>query len=253
MTKLIEDILWLSQELETLRPELKIISISAKASDSFFINSADSNTRLIAKQNIGEYRLEPMLQIAQSEYITKPQIFEIITNAQISKTEQKISSEFLIHAIGLVFAEANYLLHSHSTKVNKVLASKLGAKAFRGHVFEESVIICGKNPASIKFAESGYQLATAIYRELSSFQKIYFHLPKILLLENHGVVILAKNPKELITITKTLELWAELIYAAYQLGGPNYLSLDNVMNIETENRSTQNQEKTTIDKNLSEK
>jgi len=238
MNNLTKDILRLAEDLEVFRPELLEISISALDKNSFFINSADSNTRQISKQDIGEYRLEPILAITQSDYLSKSQIEQIISDAAIANPAQKIPWEALIHAISLKLADAKYVMHSHSKTVNKIICSKIGSQAFQGHVFEESVIVCGKNPARIQFAESGYALAMAIYKELSSFQKIHFHLPKILLLENHGVLIMAQNPQELLDINKTLELWAELLFAGYQLGGPNYLSLDHIMAIEAEFHKT---------------
>ena len=240
MKDLITDLVSLSKELEGLRPSLNQISISALVNqDSFLLNSVETNSRQITKGDIYEYRLEPVLNILNSEYLSNSKILEIIKSSQESKGSPKASTETLIHALCLKYGEAKYVAHSHSLTVNKILCSQIGSTAFKGHVFADSITACGKTPATISFVEAGFFQAKAVYNELKSFKKINFQTPKILLMENHGPIALAKNPKELVNIIKTLEQWAELLLAGYQLSGPNYLSLDHVLNIEAEHRKMQ--------------
>ena len=56
---------------------------------------------------------------------------------------------------------------------------------------------------------------------------------KMLLMVNHGVVALGQTPTEVLNIMLMADKWARVLIGTYALGGPNFLSTQDVERIDS--------------------
>jgi ribulose-5-phosphate 4-epimerase/fuculose-1-phosphate aldolase len=59
------------------------------------------------------------------------------------------------------------------------------------------------------------------------------HAPKLILMENHGMVALGQTPREVISISLTADKWARTLLGTFKLGGPSFLSEQQARRIES--------------------
>jgi ribulose-5-phosphate 4-epimerase/fuculose-1-phosphate aldolase len=74
------------------------------------------------------------------------------------------------------------------------------------------------------YIDPGFPLALAFRDELRRYLDQYGQAPKLLLMENHGMVALGKSAREVLNITLMADKWARVILGTYAMGGPTYLS-----------------------------
>jgi rhamnose utilization protein RhaD (predicted bifunctional aldolase and dehydrogenase) len=143
------------------------------------------------------------------------------------------SVEIFLHAVCLAEGGARWVGHTHTTSVNAILCSSLGAEPFLGHLFPDAIVVCGVAPAVIPYVDPGYMLGLVMRDELKRYQQAFSRQPKMVLMVNHGVVALGQTPTEVFNILLMADKWAKVLQGTYALGGPNYLTAQNVERIDS--------------------
>jgi ribulose-5-phosphate 4-epimerase/fuculose-1-phosphate aldolase len=72
-----------------------------------------------------------------------------------------------------------------------------------------------------------------VREELRRYQSEYGRKPKMMLMVNHGVVALGQTPTEVFNILLMADKWARVLLGTYALGGPNYLTEEQVERIDS--------------------
>ena len=123
--------------------------------------------------------------------------------------------------------------HTHPVSVNRILCSRLGVKPFRGHLFPDAIVVCGKAPACVPYIDPGFSLGWAVQSELRRYKAEHGHPPKMLLMANHGLVALGQTPQEVLNISLMADKWARVLQGTYALGGPRFMPESEVERIDS--------------------
>jgi rhamnose utilization protein RhaD (predicted bifunctional aldolase and dehydrogenase) len=142
------------------------------------------------------------------------------------------SVETFLHALCLSDGGARWVGHTHTTSMNKILCSRMGAQPFLGHLFPDAIVVCGVAPAVVPYVDPGWVLGLAVREELRRYRNEYSRPPKMMLMVNHGVVALGQTPTEVFNILLMADKWAKVLLGTYALGGPNYLTEEHVERID---------------------
>ena len=118
----------------------------------------------------------------EREYITS----NLLKKATIDKNNRP-SIETLLHSLLL-----KYTLHTHSIVVNMIVIKKNWKRILK-KIFNDNI-----NIAYVSYETPGIELAIALHKELKKFNKI----PKIIILQNHGLIITSNIKKEIRTLTE---------------------------------------------------
>jgi ribulose-5-phosphate 4-epimerase/fuculose-1-phosphate aldolase len=59
--------------------------------------------------------------------------------------------------------------------------------------------------------------------EFQRYADAHGHLPKLLLMVNHGLVALGQTAQEALNITLMADKWARVLLGTYALGGPEFM------------------------------
>ena len=94
------------------------------------------------------------------------------------------------------------------------------------------MVVCGPAPAVVPYVDPGFALARAVQAELERYTDLHGGPPKLLLLENHGLVALGQSAREVLNITLMADKWARTLLGTYALGGPRFLPRSEVARID---------------------
>lgn len=124
----------------------------------------------------------------EDESAREAKALEGMMNAKLSgdaRDSVRPSVECILHAI---FPD-KYVLHLHPSIVNALSCSKEGKKF--------TLEVLGEDIAWVVRAKPGYLLSKACYDSVTDFEKRHNKMPKIAVLQNHGIVVCGDSIAEL--------------------------------------------------------
>jgi rhamnose utilization protein RhaD (predicted bifunctional aldolase and dehydrogenase) len=143
------------------------------------------------------------------------------------------STETVFHAICLSLEDVNFVGHTHATAVNALTCSQAFEEAFTGRLFPDEIVMCGPAPVLVPYTDPGIPLAREIRRRIDSYIEVHAERPRVILMQNHGVVALGKTAEQVENVTAMMVKTARVLLGAYAAGGPHFLTDDNVARIHT--------------------
>lgn len=207
-------------------------NVSARADDTtFWVKASGSSLGTLVPADLSRVRFETILDALNRNEVGEAEVETMLIAAQIDPAHKKPSVETFLHALCLQSGAA-WVAHTHAEAVNQILCSTLGAEPFRRHIFPDAIVVCGVAPAVVPYIDPGFGLAKAVQRELARYKEAHGTLPKLLLLENHGLVALGGSAREALNITLMADKWARTLAATYALGGPRFLPPEEVARID---------------------
>ncbi len=199
-------------------------NVSVRCGDgTFWVKASGSRLETLDASGVSRVRLEPVLKLLERATLSEAEVEAELVAALVDKGHKKPSVETFMHALCLSEGGAAWVGHTHPVSVNQILCSAAGAEPFRRHIFPDAIVVCGLHPAVVPYLDPGFALARAVRDELQRFKTEYGQPPKLLLMENHGVVALGQNEAEVLNIHLMADKWAKTLLGTYALGGPKFL------------------------------
>lgn len=146
-------------------------------------------------------------------------------------TPTRPSTETVFHALCLSLDGVNFVGHTHATAVNALTCSTAFEEAFSGRLFPDEIVMCGPAPVLVPYIDPGLPLAREIARRINAYIDTYAERPRVILMQNHGVVVLGRTAEQVENITAMMVKTARVLLGAYAAGGPHFLTEDNVARI----------------------
>ncbi|MCB9455855.1 MAG: class II aldolase/adducin family protein [Anaerolineaceae bacterium] len=143
------------------------------------------------------------------------------------------SVETALHALALTLGGARFVGHTHPTAVNAVLCSRQAEQAVSGRLFPDEIVVCGPAPLFIPYIDPGLPLARAVREGIERHIRQYGEPPRVILMQNHGLVALGQTAEAVEQITAMMVKTARILLGTYALGGPQFLSPEAVARIHT--------------------
>ena len=130
------------------------------------------------------------------------------------------------------FEDINFVAHTHPTKTMQVLCSEQ-IYSFADHrLFPDQVVRNGAKSCVVPYAMPGNPLLELIKKYVTIFVEEYQYFPKLILLENHGIITASSSHKECIASTMMCEKSAEIFIGSKVLGQTNFLTSEQVDEID---------------------
>lgn len=148
--------------------------------------------------------------------------------------EKKPSMEVSFHAwILKTFPQINFVAHTHPTHTNKILCSERIFSFAKRRLFPDQIVRNGARSCVVPYATPGKPLRNAIKESIIEFMTTEQYFPKLILLQNHGIIVAGKSSKECIASTLMCEKSAEVYSGARAMGSINYLSKEQIAEVDT--------------------
>ena len=208
---------------------------SAKIDDDYFFVKASG--KYLSKSDNDTFvkvKSKDALAILDSGDLSDEEIKDALF-AVCADPENKVkpSVETTFHAFLLSLPDVNFVGHTHPTSVNSLLCSVNAEKILRGRIFPDEIVYCGVEPIYIEYVDPGLELARIIRQRSLKFVEEQNCNPKVILIQNHGMIALGKTAHEVEAITAMWCKTCKVLAGAHVFGGVNYFTKENVNRIYT--------------------
>lgn len=208
---------------------------SARADDdSFWVKASGVELRTIDASGFVRLRFGPVLDLVDREDIADADIKAGLKQAKLDPTVvARPSVETMLHALVLQLQGVNFVGHTHPTAINAVLCSQAAESAIAGRLFPDEIVYCGLAPVFVPYTDPGLPLARKVRELIEMHVQQYREAPKVILMQNHGLITLGDTPQQVQNITAMAVKAARVLIGAYALGGPRFLTPEAVDRIHT--------------------
>jgi ribulose-5-phosphate 4-epimerase/fuculose-1-phosphate aldolase len=143
---------------------------------------------------------------------------------QLNNPNKKGSMELSFHTFLLGFDNINYVSHTHPANTLKALCTNQSNIFAEYRLFPDQVVFNGSKSCLVPYAKPGKELTEVIKSQVKKFINEEYYFPKIILLENHGVITCGNSITECIIATDICEKAATIFLGATALGNVRFLT-----------------------------
>lgn len=238
MTTILEQLITLSNNLGQPAHDYVILgegNTSARIDDrTFWVKKSGTELRTIGPDGFVEVRLEPIMEMLTGPDLSDDEITQALFAAKVDpQTPGKPSVETAFHAACLQLPDVQFVGHTHPTAINMLTCSVGFEAAVQGRLFPDEIVLCGVAPLLVPYVDPGLPLAREMYQRLHRYIDEYGERPKTILMQNHGLTVLAPTAQQVENITAMAVKTARILYGTYAFGGPNFFSQQSVDRIHT--------------------
>jgi len=222
----------LSHELGAEHRGLAILgegNTSARLSeDTFLVKASGSTLATLCESDLVECRFAPLLAMLDRTDLTDQQIDDELFASRVDPAARKPSVEALFHSWLLSLGGIAYVGHTHPISVNQLLCSGRAADFATRRLFPDEIVCCGPASVLIPYTDPGLKLAQVIRAGTLRHKELHRVLPRVILLENHGVIALGASPGAVKAAMFMADKAARIFAGAAALGGPRFLDAEQV-------------------------
>ena len=226
----IQSLLTLSHQLGGDRLRMAILgegNTSIRIDDeTFAVKASGSNLASLTSADVTHCAFARLLPLLDQSSATDVEVDQALLSARLDPAAKKPSIEALFHAYLLTLPGVSCVGHVHAIAVNQILCSPRAREFAERRACPDEIVMCGVESVFVPYAEPGLGLSQAIRREVVAFVKRTGRDPKIILLQNHGIIAVGSSPKSVLGSLLMAEKAAEIFVGAAALGGPVFLTAD---------------------------
>jgi rhamnose utilization protein RhaD (predicted bifunctional aldolase and dehydrogenase) len=230
--KIIESLLKLSHELGREDRRMAILGEGNTSalfdSDRFFVKASGSRLSDLLSEDVVECRAEVLLSLLEGSAHTDQEIEAALLESRADSRSKKPSVEALFHAFLLTLDDVRFVGHTHATAVNQVLCSPRAREFAEKRIFPDEIVCCGACSVYIPYTDPGFSLAKQIRARTTEYLNKYNQSPRVILIQNHGIITLGRTPEAVLAAMLMAEKTAQIWAGASAFGGPTFLSQENV-------------------------
>jgi rhamnose utilization protein RhaD (predicted bifunctional aldolase and dehydrogenase) len=191
--------------------------------DTFWIKASGADPSQADAQSFLRVRLGDVLRIIDGPTMTERAVRARLDAAKADPDAPGSPSiETATHALCLSLGEATFVGHTHPTPVNAILCARDAEAAFAGSAYGHEALVCGK-PLFVPYAPVGQPLARVVRDGLHGYKDQHGQPPRVILLQNHGLVALGRTTDEVLYITALMVKTARILLGTRAWGGPHFI------------------------------
>jgi rhamnose utilization protein RhaD (predicted bifunctional aldolase and dehydrogenase) len=194
--------------------------------ETFAVKASGSNLASLTSADVTHCAFNRLLPLLDKSSATDVEVDQALLAARLDPAAKKPSIEALFHAYLLTLPGVRCVGHVHAIAVNQILCSPRAREFAERRACPDEIVMCGVESVFVPYAEPGLGLSQAIRREVVAFVKRTGRDPKIILLQNHGIIAVGSSPKSVLGSLLMAEKAAEIFVGAASLGGPVFLTAE---------------------------
>lgn len=199
--------------------------------DTFLVKASGSNLGSLTAAGVTECRFADLLALLDQTGLTDRAVDAALLAARVDATARKPSVEAMFHAWLLTLPGVNFVGHTHPVAVNRILCTSHARAFAERRSCPDEIVCCGTASVLVPYIDPGLKLAVAIRAAVRALVERSGRAPRVVLLENHGLIALGATPEAVLASTLMAVKAADVYLGAALLGGPNFLSSEMVERI----------------------
>jgi len=202
----------------------RVFEGGSSPADTFFVKASGSSLATLGVEGLTECRSDELIAALDSEAMSDAEVEAALFASRVAgETARKPSVEAMFHAWLLTLPGVNFVGHTHPVAVNAILCSARARDFATRRLFPDEIVCCGPASVLVPYVDPGLKLAQAIRRTVLAFVEKHGTAPRVILLENHGLIALGATAPAVLATTLMATKAAEIFLAAAALGGPRFL------------------------------
>jgi rhamnose utilization protein RhaD (predicted bifunctional aldolase and dehydrogenase) len=199
---------------------------------TFWITTSGSHLGGAGEDDLVRVDMERALAMLEPCELSDADVRQRLAEARVDQDGEAVPSvETVVHAVFLELEDVQFVGHTHPTHVNAITCSRLFAEALSGRLFPDEIVLCGPDPLLVPYVDPGVPLAQEIRRRLTDHLAAHRERPKVVYLQNHGLVALGRTAQQVLDITAMAVKAARILVGTYAVGGPEFLRPEDVARI----------------------
>ena len=142
------------------------------------------------------------------------------------------TTDALLYAYLFGFEGVTIAAHLHPVEINQITCSPRARQFADRRSVPNEITAFGSSMLLVPYADPGLQLAKEVKRKMILWRDRFKSVPKVVLINNHGMIVLASSLGEMIQTIETTLKAAQVFIGASMLGGPVFLTPTNVAHAE---------------------
>lgn len=203
--------------------------------DTFLVKASGSSLTHLEERQLVACRFSALLPLLKAGAMTDAEVEKALLDSRVDPTQPKPSVEAVFHAYFLSLPGIEVVGHTHPVAVNSILCA--GDEASRRFAeerrFPDEIVCCGSKSVLVPYVDPGTLLAQKIMEETEKFITTENHAPRVILLQNHGLIAIGATTGSVLAATLMAEKTARIFLGAAAWGGPVGLTSQNVARIDS--------------------
>jgi rhamnose utilization protein RhaD (predicted bifunctional aldolase and dehydrogenase) len=201
------------------------------SAETFLVKASGSNLGTLDKTGVVECRAEILLSLLDKKNLADAEIESGLLASRVDKKAKKPSVEALFHAYLLSLPGIEFVGHTHAPQVNSILCSPRAKEFATKRIFPDEIVCCDVASVFIPYTDPGLKLAQAIRTGVKKILTDFGRPPRVILMENHGIITLGRSIEAVLSAMLMAEKTAGIWLGAAALGGPKFMTPENVARI----------------------
>ncbi len=228
-------LLHLSHQLGREERKLAILgegNTSTRVSDgTFLVKASGSNLATLSPLGVTECRFADVVPMLDRKAMADAAVDDALFGSRTDAKAKKPSVEAIFHAYLLTLPGVDFVGHTHPIAVNQLLCSEHARTFAKRRLFPDEVVCCGVESVFVPYADPGLKLGQAIRAAVVAYIKRLARPPRLILLENHGLIAVGPTPEAVLAATLMATKSAEIFIGAAAAGKPRFLSPAQIVRI----------------------
>ena len=236
MSGVLEELVRMSRSLADPANDYVILgegnTSAAAEGGTFWVKASGTQLAEAQRDSFARVTSAPVLESLGGPDMSDAEIKELLVSARVEGTKSP-SIETFLHALCLDLDGVSFVGHTHPTAALRLLSGHQSRELFSGCLYPDQIVVLGPTYVYVPYTDPGLPLARAMAQALDEYAQREGRVPKLVLMENHGVIALGSNAREVMNITAMCVKLCRVICGALVAGGPRYLSQAHVERIDT--------------------
>ncbi len=198
---------------------------------TFLVKASGTCLATLKESDVVKCEFGKLLPLFEKTGMTDVEVDQALMNSRCDAKAKKPSVEALFHAYLLSLPEIEYVGHTHATAVNSILCSPRAKEFATKRMFPDEIVCCDTESVFVPYTDPGLKLACAIRNGVDDFIHRLGRPPKVILMENHGIIALGRTTNAVLSATYMAEKAANVFLGAAVLGGPKFFTAENIARI----------------------
>ncbi len=192
--------------------------------DHFAVKSSGCSMGTLTPEDLTLCDTKKVLTMVDQIGTGSAELEKDLMNARVEGKGKRPSIETVFHGWLLQLDGARFVGHCHPLHCNMILCSRRAEEFATQRLFPDEVLSCGAQSVFVPYAEPGLPLAREIQaRVLNFLRRNYGSPPRLILLQNHGIIGVGATSMGVLATLMMAEKAARIFVGAASLGGPVFL------------------------------
>jgi rhamnose utilization protein RhaD (predicted bifunctional aldolase and dehydrogenase) len=214
--------------------------VSARAGvGRFWVKASGAALETLEEKDVVECVSAKILPILDRPLMDPDDFAQVLADVRADPASPLPSVESALHAWLLEQEDIVYAAFLTPPHCLALASSKAGEVFCEQRLFPEQVAHCGVRSIWVPYTEPGAALAREVRSRLAvHHRRVRETPPRLLVLQNRGVVALGPDPGTVVSSVMMAEHSARVFALTAQLGGPNFLQVHQVRRLEVHPNDT---------------